>query len=112
VLHHFKQSIVLARELDTSLVFAKARNRAYTMSTIFNMHLTPAELSVDASYACRIQDYVYPPTRMRFVRGLCNGDDWAVEEMARIRAAMANCTSILDTDHSEVFMNRLSTQRR
>jgi hypothetical protein len=100
---------VLARELDTSLVIAKAENYAYSLSSIFNMHLTPAELSVDATYACRIQDFVDPPTRMRLVRGVCNGDDWAVEEMAKIRAAMANCTSILDIDHSEVFMNNLST---
>ncbi|KAJ7737825.1 hypothetical protein DFH07DRAFT_841932 [Mycena maculata] len=104
VLQHFKQSIVLSRALDSTLVLASTDSEhGYSASSIFNRGRDPAELDMDTRKACRIQDHLPHAYRDELVRGLCAGDEEAIEKMHEINVVMADCTSILDTEESETI---------
>ncbi|KAF8180795.1 hypothetical protein K438DRAFT_1841840 [Mycena galopus ATCC 62051] len=112
-LHHFKQSIVLSGALDSSLIFswdvifdAKHEIDVYSTSQIWNGEKSPIgrrapSLTMDARKTCRISDQLPSADRENLVRGLCSGEEWAGTEMERIRIAMQDCTSIVDTEYSE-----------
>ncbi|KAJ7472127.1 hypothetical protein FB451DRAFT_314587 [Mycena latifolia] len=100
-IQHFKHSIVFSNALDSSLIFAANDGyelRPYSTSLIFNGQ---RNTSLDASRACRIQAYISHSEREGLVRGLCEGEVWAAERIDQVRTAMAECTSILDTEDSE-----------
>ncbi|KAJ7907361.1 hypothetical protein B0H13DRAFT_697466 [Mycena leptocephala] len=100
-LQHFKQGIVLSNALHSSLIFSSNDGyalRQYSTSKIYNGE---RNISLDAHRACRIQAYVANPDRDRLVRGLCEGEAWAIEAMDQVRTDMAECTSILDSEESE-----------
>ncbi|KAJ7465233.1 hypothetical protein FB451DRAFT_432501 [Mycena latifolia] len=98
VLQHFKHSIVFSRALDSSLVLASSKNYVYSTSKIWNGQ---EDVTVDAREACRIQDHIKRPDRRGLVRAWCAGEKWAIEKLQKVNAAMANCTSIMDTDEEE-----------
>ncbi|KAJ7891689.1 hypothetical protein B0H14DRAFT_2687958 [Mycena olivaceomarginata] len=112
-LHHFKHSIVLSGALDSSLIFswdviydAKHEIDVYSTSRIWNGEESPIgsrapSLTIDARKTCRISDQLPSTDRTALVRGLCSGEEWASEEMERIKLAMQDCTSIVDTEYSE-----------
>jgi hypothetical protein len=114
-LHHFKHSIVLSGALDSSLIFswdviydAKHEIDVYSTSRIWNGEESPIgsrapSLTIDARKTCRISDQLPSTDRAALVRGLCSGEEWASEEMERIKLAMQDCTSIVDTEYSEVI---------
>ncbi|KAJ7032541.1 hypothetical protein C8F04DRAFT_1235318 [Mycena alexandri] len=101
-LQHFKQSIILSNALHSSLLLSSSEPyelRPYSTSKIYNGE---RNFSLDASKACRIQAYVSQSDRESLVQGLCEGEVWAMEIMDQVRSDMATCTSILDTDESEI----------
>ncbi|KAF7334579.1 hypothetical protein MVEN_02287800 [Mycena venus] len=100
-LQHFKQGIVLSNALHSTLLLSSNDGwelRPYSTSEIYNGQ---RNFSLDAKKACRIQAYVPQSDRERLVRGLCEGEAWAMERMDQVRTDMATCTSIIDTDSSE-----------
>ncbi|KAJ7184808.1 hypothetical protein C8R46DRAFT_1186113 [Mycena filopes] len=100
-LQHFKQSIVLSNALGTSLLLAANdpyELRPYSTSEVYN---GDRNFSLDATKACRIQAYVSQGERGGLVKGLCEGEAWALERMDEVRRDMAACTSVVDTDESE-----------
>ncbi|KAJ7690233.1 hypothetical protein B0H17DRAFT_1065292 [Mycena rosella] len=101
-LQHFKHSIVFSNALQSSLLLASNDGyalRPYSTSEIYNGQ---RNFSLDAYKACRIQAYVPHSDRERLVKGLCEGEAWALERMDQVRTDMEECTSILDTEDSEV----------
>ncbi|KAJ7125773.1 hypothetical protein C8R43DRAFT_1212085 [Mycena crocata] len=99
-LNHFKHSIVLAGALDSELVLAWNENIAYSTSDFFNSLNGSEAPSADTRKACRIGEVLPPSQRESLVRGYCAGEKSAVAKMARVRAELADCTSILDTHGS------------
>ncbi|KAJ7624405.1 hypothetical protein FB45DRAFT_923343 [Roridomyces roridus] len=102
-LQHFKHSIVFSNALQSTLLFAANDGwslRPYSTSVIYNGR---RNFSVDASRACRIQAYIHHDEREGLVRGLCQGDVWAIERIDRIKEDMDACTSILDTEDHETI---------
>ncbi|KAJ7628172.1 hypothetical protein DFH06DRAFT_1480597 [Mycena polygramma] len=100
-LQHFKHSIVFSNALHSSLLLAANdpyELRPYSTSELYNGE---RDFSLDVSRACRIQAYVPHEERERLVRAFCEGQAWAIERMDQIRTAMAECTSIVDTEDSE-----------
>ncbi|KAJ7230231.1 hypothetical protein GGX14DRAFT_410180 [Mycena pura] len=108
-LQHFKQSIVLAEALDSEhfVSFAKSEH-GYSTSEFWNGQLSgavgrrPLPLAMDGNRLCRIGDYVPHETRAGLVHGLCGGRPSALSEMADVKARMAHCKSIVDTDQAEL----------
>ncbi|KAJ6476964.1 hypothetical protein C8R45DRAFT_1008427 [Mycena sanguinolenta] len=112
-LHHFKHSIVLAAALDSSLIFswdviydAKFEIDVYSTSRIWNGEESPIgnrapSLNIDARKVCRISDHIRSEDRGDLVRGFCSGEESASSEMEKIKLAMQDCTSIVDTEYSE-----------
>ncbi|KAJ7199783.1 hypothetical protein GGX14DRAFT_699744 [Mycena pura] len=109
LLQHFKHSIVLADALDAEHILSfHQSHHGYSSSQFWNGRLSAGvgkwapPLTLDASLAGRVQDFLPFDRRERLVRGLCAGEDWARAEMANIRAAMEHFTSIVDvTDAKE-----------
>ncbi|KAJ7864030.1 hypothetical protein B0H13DRAFT_2069863 [Mycena leptocephala] len=102
LLHHFKQSIVLSRALDSSLVLASTESQhGYSSSRIYNGKMHSDRYTVNAYKSCRIANYIAQREREGLVRGVCAGDPKAIAQMRRIKARMASCTSIVDLDVSE-----------
>jgi hypothetical protein len=111
LLHHFKQSIVLSRALDSSLVLASTESQhGYSSSRIYNGKMHSDRYTVNAYKSCRIANYIAQQERERLVRGVCAGDPKAIAQMRRIKARMASCTSIVDLDVSEVRPSSRSTR--
>ncbi|KAJ7088058.1 hypothetical protein B0H15DRAFT_296589 [Mycena belliarum] len=99
-LQHFKQSIVLSRALNATLLLAAEQSEhQYSTSAIYNGVRDAAAL--DVHNACRVKDHLPSARRNELVRGWCAGDAAAVAEMDRIVAEMADCTGILDMDEHE-----------
>ncbi|KAJ6458034.1 hypothetical protein C8R47DRAFT_1163656 [Mycena vitilis] len=99
-LQHFKHSIVFSNALHTSLLLAANdpyELRPYSTSELYNGE---RDFFLDVSRACRIQAYVPHDERERLVRAFCEGQPWAIERMDQMRADMAECTSIVDTEDS------------
>ncbi|KAJ6501000.1 hypothetical protein DFH09DRAFT_1361258 [Mycena vulgaris] len=102
-LQHFKQSIVIAGTLDSTLLIASQKSEhKYSTSRIFNGLNNTAMSAADVRNTCRIREYLPVADRDRLVRGLCAGDASAMQEMKKIRAEMAECTSIVDTEEQEI----------
>ncbi|KAJ7230227.1 hypothetical protein GGX14DRAFT_538338 [Mycena pura] len=126
-LQHFKQSIVLAKALDSEHILSYSKidvsrvsdaerilaspniKGEYSPSQFWNGQLgssvgkPPLRFPVDGSRVCLLERYVPPHIRTHLVNGLCEGEPSALAEMAEIKARMAHCTSVLDsTDGSEV----------
>ncbi|KAJ7868000.1 hypothetical protein B0H13DRAFT_2559005 [Mycena leptocephala] len=109
-LQHFKQSIILSRALDSTLLLASENSEhEYSTSEIYNGVLGPAAFNVDAHNACRIKDHLPQPRRVELVLGWCAGEGAALLEMERIKAETAECTGILDGDENEL-MRRQTTE--
>ncbi|KAJ6522225.1 hypothetical protein DFH09DRAFT_1330704 [Mycena vulgaris] len=85
-LQHFKQSVILSRALDSTLILA---------SEIRNTNIRPRAFSTETEIL-RPQWH-----RGELVRGWCAGDESAVKEMQKVRAEMVNCTGIVDIDETE-----------
>ncbi|KAJ6583087.1 hypothetical protein DFH09DRAFT_1275442 [Mycena vulgaris] len=99
-LNHFKQSIILSRALDSTLVLTSENSEHhYSTSQLYNGRMGAAPM--DARNACRMRDHVPTARRNALVRGWCAGDPAVVEEMERIKADMVNCTGIVDLDEDE-----------
>ncbi|KAJ6450433.1 hypothetical protein C8R47DRAFT_1171075 [Mycena vitilis] len=106
---HFKHSIVFSNALHTSLLLAANdpyELHPYSTSELYNGE---RDFSLDVSRACRIQAYVPHDEREPLVRAFCEGQPWAIERMDQIRADMAECTSIVDTEDSSVLSPRKTT---
>ncbi|KAK7051861.1 hypothetical protein R3P38DRAFT_2857494 [Favolaschia claudopus] len=102
VLQHFKQSIVLSQVLDSSLRFGwnEVWDHRYSQSEIYNTNA--GSVMLDPAKACRIQDFIPHEDRDGLVRSWCAGDDSTIERLDAIKARMADCTSILDTEVDEL----------
>ncbi|KAJ7221590.1 hypothetical protein GGX14DRAFT_388733 [Mycena pura] len=106
-LQHFKQSIVLSRMLDSSLILAsnEGRDHGYSTSRIYNGDMDASNFMLDSRKICRIEDYVSQPVRKRLVRGLCEGNADALDAISKIKADMESCTSIVDSSVGETTEN-------
>lgn len=102
-----KQSIVLAEALDSEH-FVSNSEHGYSTSEFWNGQLSsavgrrPLSLVMDGNRLCRLGDYMPRETRAGLVHGICEGRPSALREMANIKARMAHCKSIIDTDETEV----------
>ncbi|KAJ7475032.1 hypothetical protein FB451DRAFT_1397904 [Mycena latifolia] len=100
-LQHFKQSVVLSRALNSTLIVASEQSEHhYSTSQIFNR--LRDEAALDARNACRMKDHLPQERRNALVRGWCAGEAAVLAEIGRIQAEMAECTGIVDVDGREI----------
>ncbi|KAJ7059798.1 hypothetical protein C8F01DRAFT_1145647 [Mycena amicta] len=101
---YFKDAIVLAEALNSSLILTESKNWAYSTSMVWNGELTnvtgkpPPSLEIDGRVVCHMQLYLSTEKRQRIVQGLCDGLNEDVRaELVELRERLSNCTSLLDT---------------
>ncbi|KAJ7495210.1 hypothetical protein FB451DRAFT_1360109 [Mycena latifolia] len=100
-LQHFKQSVILSRALNSTLILASEQSEhRYSTSQIFNG--LRDEASLDVHNACRMKDHLPQERRNDLVRGWCAGEAAALADIDRIQAEMAECTGIVDVDEREI----------
>ncbi|KAJ7836849.1 hypothetical protein B0H13DRAFT_1912832 [Mycena leptocephala] len=98
-LQHFKQSIILSRALDSTLLLASENSEhEYSTSGYTTGRCTQ-----------RHSMWTRTPRRAELTRGWCAGEGAALLEMERIKAETAECTGILDGDENEL-MRRQTTE--
>ncbi|KAJ7475030.1 hypothetical protein FB451DRAFT_1397902 [Mycena latifolia] len=99
-LQHFKQSVILSRTLNSTLVFASEQSKHPT-STSHICDGVQGEAALDVHNTCLMKNYLPQEQRNALVRGGCAGEAGVLAEIERIQAEMAECTGIVDVDERE-----------